>query len=310
MKLSIEFTFLNNYELFITKIYVFRPINETPILNEEKLILAKGESVLDAPIPCTEDLPDVDDLIRNRLQAIKQKDDATENATPGASGSSDMDINKRLANLKGVEHKEYNNLDIINKVDKRTEEEQTRDLIKQFMEETDIDKETNMADIDDDPIKAIERRLAALKGTTAATGNKIPENQQHETEDELSKKIANKVRFTGGFQTRTQSYLYQLYNHKYILVCFQYLEEAKLPDFDLTPEEKEFVASVKPTEETEELPWCTICNEDATIRCNGCDGDLFCRSCFKEIHADDEEYREHPTKSYTKPETSKTNDLL
>lgn len=75
------------------------------------------------------------------------------------------------------------------------------------------------------------------------------------------------------------------------------MDEATLPDSDLTPEEKEFVNSVKPNAETEELPWCTVCNEDATIRCVGCDGDLFCRQCFKEIH-DDEEYRQHQTKSY------------
>lgn len=85
---------------------------------------------------------------------------------------------------------------------------------------------------------------------------------------------------------------------------FQYLEEAKLPNSDLTPEEKEYVESIKPTGDTEELPWCTICNEDATIRCDGCDGDLFCRGCFKEIH-DDEEYRAHKTKPYVAPPEKK-----
>lgn len=80
----------------------------------------------------------------------------------------------------------------------------------------------------------------------------------------------------------------------------QYMEEATLPDADLSPEEKEFVNSIKPeTADTEELPWCIICNEDATIRCIGCDGDLFCAPCFKEIHHDDEEYRSHRTKPYT-----------
>lgn len=83
----------------------------------------------------------------------------------------------------------------------------------------------------------------------------------------------------------------------------QYLDEAALPDSDLTPEEKEFVNSIKPEQPAEELPWCTICNEDATIRCLGCDGDLFCRPCFNEIHANDEEYMEHRTKSFVPKET-------
>lgn len=83
----------------------------------------------------------------------------------------------------------------------------------------------------------------------------------------------------------------------------QFLDEAALPDSNLTPEEKEFVNSVKPNKDQEELPWCVICNEDATIRCIGCDGDLFCKPCFNEIHANDEEYREHQTKKYVPKET-------
>ena len=30
--------------------------------------------------------------------------------------------------------------------------------------------------------------------------------------------------------------------------------------------------------------WCVICQDDATIKCLGCDGDLYCRNCWMEGH--------------------------
>lgn len=52
--------------------------------------------------------------------------------------------------------------------------------------------------------------------------------------------------------------------------------------------------------EEEELPWCALCNEDAHLRCFGCDNDLYCRRCWKEFHQDPDEKR-HRTENYKAP---------
>ena len=70
------------------------------------------------------------------------------------------------------------------------------------------------------------------------------------------------------------------------------IESLKLEDHDpMDQDEQEF----KP----EEYPWCIICNEDAVLRCQQCDGDLFCKRCFRECHLD-ADIRNHSGKPYTK----------
>ena len=36
----------------------------------------------------------------------------------------------------------------------------------------------------------------------------------------------------------------------------------------------------------DDFPWCTICNEDATLRCLDCENDLYCRRCWAECHGE------------------------
>ena len=47
----------------------------------------------------------------------------------------------------------------------------------------------------------------------------------------------------------------------------------------------------------EELPWCELCNEDAQLRCVDCEGDLYCRRCWKETHKEPD-LKQHRIKEY------------
>lgn len=48
-----------------------------------------------------------------------------------------------------------------------------------------------------------------------------------------------------------------------------------------------------------ELPWCVLCNNDASVRCIDCD-DLYCQSCSTEVHRkSDTDHRIVPFKPKT-----------
>ena len=50
----------------------------------------------------------------------------------------------------------------------------------------------------------------------------------------------------------------------------------------------------------DELPWCCMCNGNATLRCADCEGDLYCRTCYRKTHADGE-LRSHRTSGFKPP---------
>lgn len=195
---------------------------------------------------------------------------------PDISQNDDESIKRRLAELKGVEFKADSNAKIHFTPDTRSEQEKIDDLLRQFVEETAIDYQSKPESAQTGTVEDIERRLAALRGQDIEKTKQQIE-QTEETEEEET--------------ARTMK---------------QYLEEAKLEDLVLDPDEEELIATIPPApgqkKDFEELPFCEICNEDASLRCLECE-DLFCASCFREFH-EEEDYKTHKTKPYQAPKTN------
>ncbi|KAF1969001.1 hypothetical protein BU23DRAFT_408489, partial [Bimuria novae-zelandiae CBS 107.79] len=56
------------------------------------------------------------------------------------------------------------------------------------------------------------------------------------------------------------------------------------PSFSPTKKPPNIQASLAKKLDEEIETWCIICSDDATLRCLGCDGDLYCRKCWMEGH--------------------------
>lgn len=212
--------------------------------------------------------------IQRRLKGLKVN---------GEKPLNEDELRLRLCNLQGIKPKEYSKKDILLSTDERTEQEKINDLLKQFVEEKDIDLTVQRSN--NDSLSDIERRLAALRDADISDSSKkttIDTNTPSDNEEDDETLLKNIIQ--------------------------RYVDEVRLPTTG--PNSNDALSnneSAPPTlqapsaESTEELPWCTICNEDAVLRCFSCDGDLFCRSCFKECHDDDEEWRGHKTEPFSRP---------
>lgn len=150
--------------------------------------------------------------------------------------------------------------------------------MKQYLEQANID--TKYEHGFNQQVIDIEERLQKLRGSTLPVASKSEASpEENESEDEeILNQIIEKVYFILYIANNNNYLLFKDFSNIILgIYCLQAKAESfKHDDDDITS-----------TTTNDELPFCEICNEDAEMRCLGCQY-LFCKICFKE-HKDDDD---------------------
>lgn len=136
----------------------------------------------------------------------------------------------------------------------RTAVEETDELLKQFMEEISLDSEREQNSAIKD--QELEERLQRLV------------KAQAEIDIKTAKSKINKFKQTGRL-------VHQLMMNSAII------RERCNKDDDNIECILEDDDDIEDNPMTDEMDWCTTCNENGVLRCIDCDNDIYCSDCFR-----------------------------
>ncbi|XP_048525782.1 abscission/NoCut checkpoint regulator isoform X1 [Dendroctonus ponderosae] len=181
----------------------------------------------------------------DRLEKLKEKQPLP---------PSDSELRERLARLKDSPFESSSNATKpLFMPDMRTDQEKADALLEQYTFEQAIGSlHQNHEDL--------SQRLAALKGEELKSLPKERTSSDSDSENEVER--------------ITKRMVAELSLER----CPVGGSKMTFPHDDYDDEDYDYVRS------SPELPWCVLCNNDATMKCYDCGGDLYCNSCNVEVH--------------------------
>ncbi|NWI94217.1 ANCHR regulator, partial [Pitta sordida] len=254
------------------------PVPSTQAMEDRLAVLQGRDSPSQAPRPVHQP-PDTrslvqqtDDLLNQLSEEVAIDEKYRPRVQPQAGSSQSLnDLNR-----EGEDCVWLANLDT-----KQLEEEKNRLLAEAAAEL----REENTRQ---EKILQVAKRLAALKGedpekVTLET-YKLPDSDEEVAEEEAIRRVLKQLTEEAGLDEASG------FNIPPDQTAQPGPSQQKLQTPTAT-------ALAQADSDEDELPWCCICNEDATLRCHGCDGDLYCQRCFREGH-DEFDLKDHHTSRY------------
>lgn len=233
------------------------------------------------------------EVVNNRAQDSKSK------AAQGGQGTKEglTDWESIEVNVAGggvdVEREDTEDHDETGEdVKKKTEDDEADDVIARIMAELEISKKYDPPSPPDDDGSDTEGQKNSTKEDTTDDGFTLPSAPTDLPEDDFARTQAIEDEFTARLAALSSPSPSQTDS----------LGLPSAPSF--SPQKKPPVSSNLQKRLDDEIDtWCIICQDDATLKCLGCDGDLYCHNCWMEGHRGESagfEERRHKSVLYAK----------